>query len=325
MPLEFKDYYNVLGVARNASDADIKKAFRNLARKYHPDVAKGNNKSAADGMFKEINEANEVLSDPDKRRKYDELGANWNHPERRTAQQEQEFRSGSGSGSEFHFDGTGFSDFFEQFFGSRERPSGAFHRTQGPVADGAAFARNGQDVEGDILVTLDEVLHGSTRMIKMQRTDPHTGQSSFQTIRVTIPTGVQETQLIRLAGKGQEGIGGGASGHLYLRIKYAKHPEFRVRGANLYYDLDLAPWEAVLGGTVHIPTLDGSVALKIPAGTTAGRQFRLRGKGLPAGTNKRGDLYAVASIQVPPQPTSEQRRLWEQLAEISTFTPRKTS
>jgi len=285
MPVEFKNYYDVLGVDRNASDADIKKAFRNLARKYHPDVAR--NKTGAESKFKEINEANEVLSDPGKRKKYDELGLNWNRPEQHTDRQEQDFQSRSGAGPEYHFDGTGFSDFFEQFFGSRGRPSGAFHRTSAKDAEDAGFARNGQDVEGDILVTLDEVLHGSTRMIKMQRTDPRTGQSSFQTIRVTIPVGVHENQLIRLAGKGQEGLGGGTSGHLYLHVKFAKHPEFRARGANLYYDLDLAPWEAVLGGTVHIPTLDGSVALKIPAGTVAGRQFRLRGKGLPTGTDTR--------------------------------------
>lgn len=322
MPVEFKDYYDVLGVARNASDADIKKAFRNLARKYHPDVAR--NKTGAESKFKEINEANEVLSDPGKRKKYDELGLNWNRPEQHSARQEQDFNGRSGAGPEYHFDGTGFSDFFEQFFGNRGRSSGAFHRTSGKDAGDAEFARNGQDVEGDILVTLDEVLHGSKRMIKMQRTDPRTGQSSFQTIRVTIPAGVQENQLIRLAGKGQEGLGGGTSGHLYLRVKFAKHPEFRVRGANLYYDLDLAPWEAVLGGTVHIPTLDGSVALKIPAGTVAGRQFRLRGKGLPTGTDTRADLHAVVCIQVPPQMTSEQKCLWEQLADKHTFNPRKT-
>ncbi len=321
MPVEFKDYYDVLGVARNASDADIKKAFRNLARKYHPDVAR--NKTVAESKFKEINEANEVLSDPDKRKKYDELGVNWNRPGQQTTQQEQDFQGRSGAGSEYHFDGTGFSDFFEQFFGSRGRPSGAFHRTRGPDSDGAESARNGQDVEGDILVTLDEVLHGSSRMIKMQRTDPRTGQSSFQTIRVAIPAGVQEKQLVRLAGKGQEGLGGGTSGHLYLRITLARHPDFRTRGANLYFDLDLAPWEAVLGCTVHIPTLDGAVALKIPAGTVAGRQFRLRGKGLPTGTDTRADLHAVVSIQVPPELTSEQRRLWEQLADQYKFNPRK--
>jgi curved DNA-binding protein len=142
---------------------------------------------------------------------------------------------------------------------------------------------------------------------------------------VKIPPGVREAQLIRLAGKGQEGIGGGDSGHLYLCVKFAQHPDFRVRGADLYYDLELAPWEAVLGDTVHIRTLDGTVSLRIPAGTVAEQQFRLRGKGLPTGDGLRGDLYAVVSIQVPARLTPEQKVLWEQLAKTSMFNPRKSS
>ncbi len=323
MPVEFKDYYDVLGVARDASDEEIKKAFRKLAHKYHPDVAK--DKTTGEAKFKEINEANEVLSDPEKRRKYDELGANWNHPERQPAPPQGGFGGGYEEASEFHFDGTGFSDFFEQFFGSRGRPSGGFGRTRGDGMEGETFAQRGQDIEGDILVTLDEILHGSTRTIQLQRTDPRTGQSVTQTLRVKIPPGVREAQLIRLAGKGQEGIGGGDSGNLYLRVKFAQHPDFRVRGADLYYDLDLAPWEAVLGATVHIPTLDGTVSLKIPAGTTAERQLRLRGKGLPTSDGTRGDLYAVVSIQVPAHLTPEQKVLWEQLATKSTFNPRQPS
>ncbi|MDD5520163.1 MAG: J domain-containing protein [Kiritimatiellae bacterium] len=323
MSVEFKNYYDVLGVAPNASDAEIKNAFRNLARKYHPDVAK--NKIGAENKFKEINEANEVLSDPEKRQKYDELGANWNHPERQTAPPHGGFGGGYEDASEFHFDGTGFSDFFEQFFGSRGRPSGGFGRVWQNSTEGEAAAQRGQDIEGDILVTLDEVLHGSARTIRLQRTDPRTGQSSTQILRVKIPPGVQEAQLIRLAGKGQEGTGGGDSGHLYLRVKFAKHPEFRVRNANLYYDLELSPWEAVLGATIHIPTLDGTVALRIPPGTVAEREFRLRGKGLPTGNGTRGDLHAIVSIQVPSHLTTEQKVLWEQLATKSTFNPRRNS
>ena len=323
MPLEFKDYYNVLGVARNASDADIKKAFRSLARKYHPDVAKDT--ARAETRFKEINEANEVLGDPDKRRKYDELGASWNHPERQTAQRTRGFRGGAEEGSEFHFEGTGFSDFFEQFFGSRGRPSGGFGPGWESGRGASAAAQRGHDIEGDILVTLHEALHGSARTIRLQRIEPRTGQSTLQTLRVRIPPGVREAQLIRLAGKGQEGVGGGDSGNLYLRVAFAKHPEFRVRGIALYYDLELAPWEAVLGATVHIPTLDGRVSLRIPPGTTAEREFRLRGMGLPTGDGMRGDLYARVSLQVPPDPTPEQRSLWEQLARTSAFNPRKTS
>ncbi len=323
MPVEFKDYYDVLGVARNASDEEIKKAFRSLARKYHPDVAK--DKASAENRFKEINEANEVLSDPDKRRKYDELGANWNQPEWQSAQQAGGFRRRAEEGSEFHFDGTGFSDFFEQFFGSRGRPSSGFGRTPEYGTGSEPFAQHGQDIEGDILVTLDEILHGSMRTIRLERTDPRTGQSTIQTLRVKIPPGVREAQLIRLASKGQEGIGGGTPGNLYLRVKLAQHPDFRVRDVDLYYDLELAPWEAMLGATVHIPSLDGKLSLKIPAGTVADRQLRLRGKGLPTGDGTRGNLYAVVSIQVPSHVTSEERALWEQLAQKSTFNPRKTS
>ncbi len=322
MPVEFKDYYNILGVTRDASDAEIKKSFRKLARKYHPDVAK--DKTTAEEKFKEINEANEVLGDPETRQKYDDLGANWNHPERQAAAQRGGVGGAYGEGSEFHFEGTGFSDFFEQFFGSHNHP---FAHSDGPARNGAKgvkFAQRGQDVEGDILVTLDEILRGSERTIRLQRTDPRTGQSTMQDLRVKIPPGVREAQMIRLMGKGQEGRGGGDSGNLYLRVKFAKHPEFRVQGTNLYYDLELAPWEAVLGGAVYIPTLDGTVSIKIPPGTAAERKFRLRGKGLPQSDGSQGDLYAIVSIQVPSDLTAEQKVLWEQLAAKSTFNPRKT-
>jgi curved DNA-binding protein len=303
MPVEYKNYYDILGVAKNASDAEIKKAFRKLARKYHPDIAK--DKSGSEIKFKEINEANEVLSDPDKRRKYDELGADWNRPDGFGGREE--------GGSEYHFEGTGFSDFFEQFFGSRGQTAGG------------AFAQRGQDIESDILVTLGEALHGSTRTINLQRVDSRTGQTSLQTLRVKIPPGVREAQLIRLGGKGQAGSGGGDAGNLYLRVQFAIHPDFRVRGANLYYDLELSPWEAVLGATVHISTLDGTVALKVPPGTTAEQEFRLRSKGLPSDNAMRGDLHAIVKIQVPPLLTPEEKVLWEQLSALSTFNPRKTS
>jgi len=317
--VEFKDYYDVLGVPRNASGEAIKKAFRKRARQHHPDVAK--DKKGAEEKFKELNEANEVLSDPEKRRKYDELGADWNHTERPAPP-----ARGGGSpqeGSEFHFDGTGFSDFFEQFFGSRGRARSGVARGEGNGADGEVFAQRGEDVEGDILVTLDEVLHGATRTIQLQRIDHRTGQANTQTLRVKIPVGVREGQRIRLTGSGQAGIGGAEAGHLYLRVIFAKHPEFRVRGSNLYYDLDLAPWEAALGATVQIPTLEGRASLKIPPGTMAGREFRLRGKGLPATDGTHGDQHAVVHIQIPPQLSPEEKILWEQLAAGSKFNPRE--
>ena len=320
MAAEFKDYYSILGVKRDASPEEIKKAYRALARKYHPDVAK--DKVAGEAKFKEINEAHEVLSDPEKRRKYDELGANWNRPERQSPAQGG-FGGEGEEGSEFHFDGTGFSDFFEQFFGGRARAHGGFGRVPEPGAEGGRFVRNGRDIEANILVTLDEVLHGSIRTIHLQRTDPSTGQQTQQTLQVKIPPGVREGQLIRLAGKGEQGIGGGAPGNLYLRVQFAQHPDFRVSGADLYYDLGLAPWEAVLGATVRIPTPDGTVSLKVPAGTVSERQLRLRGRGLPTSDGKRGDLYAVVSIEVPADVTPEQKVLWGQLAKKSTFNPRR--
>lgn len=323
MPVEFKDYYDILGVARDASDAEIKQAFRKLARRYHPDVTKERNKATAEDRFKEVNEANEVLSDPEKRRKYDELGANWNRPDRQAPWPQGE-PGGGEQGPEFHFDGTGFSSFFEQFFGSRGHPFGGSGRARASGTGRPAFAQRGQDIEGDILVTLGEVLHGSTRTVNLQRSDPRTGRSTVQTLQVKIPPGVREAQLIRLAGKGQEGLGGGDSGHLYLRVRVAKHPDFRARGADLYCDLELAPWEAVLGATIRMPTLDGTVSLRVPAGTVAERQFRLRGKGLPTGDGTRGDLHAIVSIQVPSELTPEQKALWGQLATTSTFSPRRS-
>lgn len=324
MPMEFKNYYDVLGVPRTASDAEIKKAFRSLARKHHPDVAK--DKAQAESRFREINEANEVLSDPEKRREYDELREHWTDPTQRGTRRGGGFRPAPEAGAGVHFDGTGFSDFFEQFFGSRgRRPEGDGMGMWENRAEGEPIPQRGQDVEGSILVTLAEVLAGSLRMVQLQRTDPRTGQATLQTLRVNIPPGVRDGQLIRLAGKGGEGIDGGAAGHLYLRVALAKHPDFRVRGATLYHDLELSPWEAVLGATVDIPSLDGRVSMKIPAGTTAEREFRLRGKGLPNGNGTRGDLHVVVGIQVPSQLTTEQKAVWEQLAALSAFNPRSAT
>ncbi len=325
MSVEFKDYYDVLGVAKNASPEVIKKAFRKLALKYHPDKVTGKDKTAAEIKFKEINEANEVLSEPEKRRKYDQLGVNWNHQEHPPQPPQSGFGGDSADACQIHFDGTGFSDFFEQFFSSHGHASGGFGRTQGPGMAGQPVDRHGQDIEADILVTLDEIVHGSTRTINLQRTDPRTGQSVMQTLRVKIPPGVRQSQLIRLAGKGQEGIAAGEPGNLYLRVKFAQHPDFRVHGTDLYYDLDIAPWEAVLGITVDIPTLDGTVSLKVPAGTRAQQQLRLCGKGLPSHDKTWGNLYAVVSIQIPAHLTPEQKILWEQLAKKSTFNPRHPS
>jgi curved DNA-binding protein len=335
MPVEFKDYYATLGVAKDASAEEIKRAFRKLAMQYHPDKAKGD-KKAAEEKFKEINEAYEVLGDPEKRKKYDQLGAGWQQyggaPPGWEEYRVHRGAPGAPQGFEFHFGGTGFSDFFEQFFGGGRggfpgfegfdfgfEPERAARRsapTGAPPFEGFDHEtqQRGADIEGDILVTLEEALRGSTREVSVRRTDPQTGRAETQTYRVRIPAGVHEGQLIRLAGKGHEGIGGGAAGDLYLRVKFANHPDFRVRGSDVFYDLALAPWEAALGKRVRVPTLDGPVSLKILPGTTTGRQLRLAGKGLPRKDGGRGDMFAVVAIQMPERVTPRAQKLWEELA-----------
>jgi curved DNA-binding protein len=345
MAVQFKDYYETLGVSRTASDDEIRKAFRKLARQYHPDVAK--DKKVAEEKFKEINEAYEVLSDPAKRKKYDALGADW--------KQGAEFRpppgwqgfgrsrpgapGGQFEGGEFHFGGTGFSDFFEQLFGSMGGARAGYGRSPFSERD---FAERGEDVEADLMVTLEEALHGSVRPITLQRNAPcpkchgvgqlkgqicpecrGTGQvSKVENYKVKIPAGVREGQRLRLAGQGEAGMGGGAAGDLYLRVRLARHPDFRIENGELHYDLALAPWEAVLGTNVSIPTLSGRVNIRIPPGTQNGQKLRVRGRGLPAGAGAQGDLFVVVKIEVPSQLTERERSLWEQLAQESSFRPR---
>jgi curved DNA-binding protein len=345
MPVQYKDYYKTLGVSRTASDAEIKKAFRKLAREYHPDVAK--NKKQAEEKFKELNEAYEVLGDPAKRKKYDELGANWSSgsefrppPGWESYTQSGGFpgRGARGEDYEFHFGGTGFSDFFEQLFGSRGGPAG-FGRGGGVAED---LAERGRDIEGDIMVTLEEAQRGSVRAVSVRHGVPcehcggtgqrarhvcnvcgGTGQvAKTETYQVKIPAGVNEGQRLRVAGRGEAGQGGGASGDLYLRVRLAKHPDFEVEGTNLIYEAELAPWEAVLGANIAVPTLQGPVNIKIPAGTHSGQKLRVRGRGLPARGNGSGDLIVVARIEVPSQVSESERRLWEQLARESQFNPR---
>ncbi|MEW6302412.1 MAG: DnaJ C-terminal domain-containing protein [Verrucomicrobiota bacterium] len=342
MAVEFKDYYETLGVPRNASDEDIRKAFRKLARQYHPDVAK--DKKLAEEKFKEINEANEVLSDPEKRRKYDQLGANWKqgaqfHPppgwEKRTRR-----RANGVDGEEFQFGGTGFSDFFEQFFGSTGGRGGGFTRFEDLGEE--TFSARGRDTEADIMVTLDEVLHGAVRPITLRKQAPcracgGTGVSGRRACpdcrgeghtiethkyQVKIPAGVKEGQRLRLAGQGEQGYGQGPAGDLYLRVRLARHPDFRVDDSCLVYDLELAPWEAVLGTTVSVPTLEGRVQIRIPAGTQSGHKLRVRGHGLPRHGESRGDLHVIVHVRVPEHLTDAERALWEKLAKESRFSPR---
>jgi curved DNA-binding protein len=324
MPVKFKDYYETLGVARTASPEDIKKAFRALARIHHPDVAK--NKAKGEEKFKEINEAYEVLSDPDKRRRYDELGANWQQEAAGSPFSggfERGRTSAGGARPDFEFGGTGFSDFFESFFGGGRRGYD-FYGHAADQAEGGEFARPGRDVEADILVTLEEALRGSLRKITLRRPGADGEADRTDTYQVRIPAGVREGQRIRLAGQGGSGFGGAAAGDLYLRVRLARHPDFNVQGADLYCDLDLAPWEAVLGVRVRIPTLDGATSLRVPAGTLAGSHLRLKGLGLPREDGGRGDFYATIRVQTPPAVSAGERTLWEQLARASSFKPRKT-
>lgn len=325
MAVQFKDYYEVLGVARGASEDDLRKAFRKLARQYHPDVAK--DKKVAEEKFKEINEAYEVLSDAEKRKRYDEFGPNWKagadfRPPpgwEQSGGRRTHRRGGAGQPDyEFQFGGTGFSDFFETFFGSAAR--------QGRGARGAGFgleeelAERGRDIEGDIMVTLDEVMSGAVRAVNV-RTEV-AGEVKTQTYQVKIPAGVAEGQRLRLAGRGEVGAGGGAAGDLYLRVRLARHPDFEVSDRNLIYEAELAPWEAVLGANLSLPTLSGRVNIKIPPGTQSGQKLRVRGRGLPGRDHAPGDLIVVTRIAVPSRLTDDERKLWEKLADKPSFNPR---
>lgn len=331
MPVEFKDYYATLGVNREATDAEIKTAFRKLARKYHPDVAK--DKIAAEKKFKEINEANEVLSDPVKRKKYDRLGPNWQdaggfppptggqYGDRRTT-------AGAGRGQEFHFGGTGFSDFFEQFFSGGSRygfPEDESGFGNGRTSGGER-AHRGSDIEGDILVTLEEAMHGTVRPISLQIVNSQTGESETHSFQVRIPPGATNGRRIRVPGQGEPGRGGAAAGDLYLRVRHAAHPDFYANEADLYHELEVAPWEAVLGTEIVVRTLDGAVKLRLPPGTQNGQQLRVRGRGLPKGkSGERGDFHVVIVVRLPTELSAEARAQWEKLRSVSPFNPRSDS
>src|SRR4029077_19512981 len=314
MPVQFRDYYETLGVPKTATEDEIRSAFRKLARKHHPDVAK--DKKAAEEKFKEINEAYEVLGDPEKRKKYDQLGADWNRPggfqpPPQWGPQPTEGGyyqwGGDGGGVQFEFDGTGFSDFFEAFFGGGRGRSafGGFGRRQ-------ATAERGADVEADIMVPLEEALHGATRTVSLRRA----GAKKVATYQVKIPRGVREEQRIRLAGQGEAGERGGKSGDLFLRVRLAKHPDFRAEGSDLVHEARIYPWQAVLGTELQVPTLEGDVRLKVPPGTRSGQRFRLRGRGLPTASVTRGDLYVEMQVEVPKKITERERELWTELARL---------
>jgi DnaJ-class molecular chaperone len=324
--MEFKDYYATLGVTRTASEKEIKQAYRKLARKHHPDV--NPNDKSAEARFKDINEAYEVLGDPDKRKKYDELGANWRMYEQQAAQGQQPGGGGPGGGA-WHvgFGGAGgrpmteaemrdlfgeedpFSDFFKTFFGGMGSQQPAGRGRTGRAARG----RKGRDVEHELELTLEDAAKGVTERLAIS----HDGGA--RTVDVRIPAGVGEGSRVRVAGEGEHGEGGAASGDLYLRLRLRPHPQFDRKGRDLYVKVPVRVTTAVLGGEADVPTLAGkALRLKIPPETQNGQVFRLKGHGMPAVGNPddRGDLYATVAVEMPRNLSSEARQHYEALAKL---------
>jgi DnaJ-class molecular chaperone len=346
MAVQFRDYYEALGVNKNASEDEIKSAFRKQARKYHPDV--NPNDKSAEEKFKEINEAYEVLSDPEKRKRYDTLGPNWKAGEEFRPppgwQQESRVDFGDmgdifgGAGGIGGAGAGGFSDFFETLFGGGRR-AGRSRR------GGAGFSMRGRDIEAEIELTLEEAHRGGRRSISLQvmescpdcrGTGTKDGKTVCPTCRgagvvqrpktleVTIPPGVRDGSVIRLAGQGEPGANGGPPGDLLLRVRLRPHRLFDLTGDNdVQVELPVAPWEAALGARVSVPTLEGPVEMTIPAGTQAGQRLRLRGQGLNRRDGRRGDQYAKLKIVNPPRLTSAERELFEKLRDASRFDARE--
>jgi len=314
--VEFKDYYKIMNVPADASQAEIKRAYRKLARKYHPDVSK---EPDAEEHFKEVNEAYEVLKDPEKRAAYDELRSSW--------QAGQEFTPPPGWNAGFEFRGGGFteadasqfSDFFESLFGS-ESP---FVHQRGHYR-GRGFNIRGEDHYAQILISLEDSYHGATRTIRLQVPEydargklvKHT-----RSLKVKIPRGITEGQHIRLAGQGAPGIGEAPRGDLYLEIKFKPHPIFKVDQRDIYMNLPITPWEAALGAQVKVPTLGGLVDMKVPPGTQSGTKLRLKGRGLPG--SPPGDQYVIMQIVTPEAKSEQARRLYEQMARELAYNPRE--
>ena len=315
--MEFKDYYQTLGLKKSATDKELKQAYRKLARKFHPDV--NPNDASAETRFKEVTEAYEVLGDPDARRKYDELGANW-----RLYEQGQQTGRGPAAGwpfgggwtvnvgggrgpgnTEIFGEEDPFSDFFRTFFG------GGPHSSEPPRTAHAPRNRRGRDVEQEIQLTLEEAFRGVTRRLSLKT------RGHARTVDVRIPAGVGDGARVRVSGEGETGIGGAAAGDVYLRVQIARHSELQRKGQDLYVGVAVPVTTAVLGGTVSVETVDRRpLQLKIPAATQAGQVFRLKGQGMPSvrQPNHRGDLYATVNVQIPRDLTSEQRAHYEALA-----------
>jgi len=312
--MEFKDYYEIMGVKRDATQDEIKRAYRKLARKYHPDVSK---EADAEARFKEVGEAYEVLKDPEKRAAYDQLGANWKAG--------QDFRPPPDWDQGFEFHGGGFtgadaeqfSDFFESLFGR-----GGFGRGFGGGARREYHAR-GEDTHAKVLIDLEDAYQGSTRTLTLKHSElgpdgrPHLKE---RTLNVRIPKGVRQGQNIRLAGQGGAGIGKGGAGDLYLEVEFRPHPFYKVEGKDVYLDLPVAPWEAALGATVKVPTPAGTVDLKIPPNSSSGRKLRLKGRGIPA--KQPGDLYVVLQIALPKAESESAKQAYAAFKQALDFNPR---
>ncbi len=329
--MRFKDYYVVMGVPRGATQDEIKRAYRKLARKFHPDVSK---EKDAEERFKELQEAYEVLKDPEKRAAYDQLGENW--------RQGQEFRPPPDWGKGFEFSagrgrgGSGgqagtadFSDFFSELFGARSpfsREGGFGARTHGFETGGGRGGRShgaaGQDHVARVEIAVEDAYRGGTRTIEL-RTPEITPEGHVttrpRTLRVSIPAGVVAGQQIRLAGQGSPGFGGGPAGDLYLEVNFRPHPLYRVDGRDITVTLPVAPWEAALGETVSVPTLGGAVEMKLPTGARSGQRLRLRGRGLPGQTP--GDQYVVLEVVLPPD-SPRSREFFERMKRELPFDPR---
>jgi len=314
MSLKFRDYYEILEVPRTASADQIKKAYRALARKYHPDV---NKDREAEDKFKQVNEAYEVLKDPKKRKRYDTLGQNWQNGQEFAPPPGWEGMFGGG-GSPFGGGGSGFSDFFESLFGgfgeSRGGPFGGNHcgRAQNQM--------RGQDQEASLTITVEEAIHTPTKQLNFQA--DRAGGQRTRSFDVKIPVGISQGTRIRLAGQGGAGFGDGPPGDLFLKVNIAAHALYKLQGHNLEMDVKVAPWEAALGAGVEVPTPDGPVQLKIQPGTQSGQKLRLRGRGIPISKSERGHLYAIIKIVVPEKLSSQEQELYEELQKKSTFKPR---
>ncbi|WP_211473973.1 DnaJ C-terminal domain-containing protein [Collimonas humicola] len=303
--MKFKDYYSALGVERTASAAEIKQAYRKLAHKYHPDVSKD---PSGEERFKEIAEAYSTLKDAEKRAAYDQLGS---HQPGENVEPPHAWQQGFSDGGA-SFGDVDMADILAAFAASRQ--------------GGRPRPSRGEDYEVNTPITLEQIYEGGETDVRlsMPEYDEHGKLHRVpRTFRVRIPKGAEDGQRLRLSGKGGQGSDGGKHGDLYVMMKLIPHPLYRVTGKDLYFDLPLAPWEAVLGAVVQVPTLGGKVELNIPAGTAANRQFRLARRGLPSASGEQGNLYAVVRIEVPKAPTARERELFEQLAAESAFDPRQ--